>query len=100
MPSGKNPTSDNKENNENNDNTVNGDADTPSSDGGNNDSSTTAADATQNNTGDNEQKSDKKGFPWPSVIIPVVVIGAGVGAYIWYKNKNTVTDTTEDRNNM
>lgn len=93
-------TSDNKENNENNDNTVNGDADTPSSDGGNNDSSTTAADATQNNTGDNEQKSDKKGFPWPAVIIPVAVIGAGVGAYIWYKKKNTVTDTTEDRNNM
>lgn len=91
-------TSDNKEDN---DNTGNGDTSTPSSeDSGNNDSTTAGTEGTQGNADDNGQKSDKKGFPWPAVVIPLVVIGIGVGSYMWDKKKKAKADMPNDGDNI
>lgn len=84
-------------NNETEDNDGNSDATTPSSeDEDNNDSEISETETTQGTTGDNGQKSDKKGFPWPVVVIPVVLIGVGVGFYMWNKKRKSGADTSQN----
>lgn len=40
-----------------------------------------------NGTSDNNNGSSGKKFPWPAVVIPVVLLGAGVGIYVFIKKK-------------
>ena len=40
-----------------------------------------------NGTSDNNNGSSGKKFPWPAVVIPVVLLGAGAGIYVFIKKK-------------